>query len=180
MGRVDSLEKTLMLGGIRGRKRRGHRGWDGWMASLTQCTWVWVNSGSWWWTGRPGVLRFIGSQSRTRLSNWTELNGTNQIANIRKVTHSPVWSTYGPPRWFVNSLPQSGSSNRGNQPLLSILPPESTLALSDVRLSQVWVLHIWKKPRIQRSLRYPRQTPVSKSWGKKHPSILSFLPPWGI
>ena len=38
------------------------RGWDGWMASLTWWTWVWVNSGSWWWTGRPGVLWFMGSQ----------------------------------------------------------------------------------------------------------------------
>ena len=38
------------------------RGWDGWMASLTQRTWVWVGSGSWWWTGRPGMLRFMGSQ----------------------------------------------------------------------------------------------------------------------
>ena len=38
------------------------RGWDGWMASLTQWRWVWVNSRSWWWTGRPGVLRFMGSQ----------------------------------------------------------------------------------------------------------------------
>ena len=38
------------------------RGWDGWMASLTRWTWVWVNSRSWWWTGRPGVLRFTGSQ----------------------------------------------------------------------------------------------------------------------
>ena len=48
------------------------KGWDGWMASPTQWTWVWVDSGSWWWTGRPGVLWFMGSQSRTRLSNWTE------------------------------------------------------------------------------------------------------------
>ena len=48
------------------------RGWDGWMALLTWWTWVWVNSGSWWWTGRPGVLPFMGSQSRTWLSNWTE------------------------------------------------------------------------------------------------------------
>ena len=39
-----------------------NRGWDGWMASPTQCTWVWVNSGSWWWTGRPGMMRFMGSQ----------------------------------------------------------------------------------------------------------------------
>ena len=52
------------------------RGWDGWMASLTWWTWVWVNSGSWWWTGRPGVLQFMGSQSRTRLNDWTELNLT--------------------------------------------------------------------------------------------------------
>ena len=36
------------------------RGWDGWMASLTQWTWAWVNSGSWWWTGRPGVLQYMG------------------------------------------------------------------------------------------------------------------------
>ena len=50
------------------------RGWDGWMTSLTQWAWVWVNSGSWWWTGRPGVLRFMGSQSWTWLSDWTELN----------------------------------------------------------------------------------------------------------
>ena len=49
-------------------------GWDGWMASPAQWTWVWVNSGSWWWTGRPGVLRFMGSQRvKTQLSNWTEL-----------------------------------------------------------------------------------------------------------
>ena len=46
-----------------GRRRRGDdKGWDGWMASPTQGTWVWVNSGSWWWTGRPGVLQFMGSQ----------------------------------------------------------------------------------------------------------------------
>ena len=47
------------------------RGWDGWMASPTWWTWAWVSSGSWWWTGRPGVLQSMGSQSRTRLSNWT-------------------------------------------------------------------------------------------------------------
>ena len=51
------------------------RGWDGWMASLTPWTWVWVNSGSCWWTGRPGVLQSMGSQRVTLLSDWTELNG---------------------------------------------------------------------------------------------------------
>ena len=53
------------------------RGWDGWMASLTQWTWVWVNSGSWWWTGRPGVLLFMGLQ-RVRHDWETELNWTEE------------------------------------------------------------------------------------------------------
>ena len=49
------------------------RGWDGWMASLTQWTWIWVNSWSWWWTGRPGMLQSMGSQRVGH--NWaTELN----------------------------------------------------------------------------------------------------------
>ena len=52
------------------------RGWDGWMTSGTRWTWIWVNSGSWWWTGRPGVLQFMGLQRvgqgwETEL-NWTE------------------------------------------------------------------------------------------------------------
>ena len=49
------------------------RRWDGWMASQTRWTWVWVKSGRWWWTGRPGVLRFMGSERVGH--NWaTELN----------------------------------------------------------------------------------------------------------
>ena len=49
------------------------RGWDGWMASWTRWTWIWVNSGRWWWTGRSGVLQFMGSQ-RVRHDWATELN----------------------------------------------------------------------------------------------------------
>ena len=61
--------------GLGARAEGDDRGWDGWMASPTQWSWVWVNSGSWWWTGRPGVLRCMGSQ-RVR-HNWaTELNWT--------------------------------------------------------------------------------------------------------
>ena len=76
--RTDSFEKTVMLGKIEGRRRRGWQSWDGWMASPTQWTWVWVSSGSWWWTGRPGMLQSMGLQRvahnwATEL-NWTELN----------------------------------------------------------------------------------------------------------
>ena len=60
--RTNSLEKTLMLGRIECR-RMGNRGWDGWMASPTQWTWVWANFGRQWKTGTPGVLQSTGSQS---------------------------------------------------------------------------------------------------------------------
>ena len=66
-----------------GAGRKGdHRGWDGWMASRTWWTWVWVNSGSWWWTGRPGVLRFTGSQRVGH--DWaTELNWTDIVFKFK-------------------------------------------------------------------------------------------------
>ena len=73
MWRADSWENTLMLGKIEGGRRRNDRGWDGWMPSPTQWTWVWISSGSWWWTRRPGVLQSMGSQ-RVRHDWVTELN----------------------------------------------------------------------------------------------------------
>ena len=62
------------------------RGWDGWMVSQTRWTWVWVNSGRWWWTGRPGVLRFVGSQRvghdwATEL-NWCWSWNSNTLASL--------------------------------------------------------------------------------------------------
>ena len=73
MRRVDSLEKTLMLGKIEGRRRRDKRGWDDWMASLIQWTWVWARSGSCWWQGSMACCSPWVTKSWTRLSNWTEL-----------------------------------------------------------------------------------------------------------
>ena len=87
--RTDSLEERpwcwerLKAGG-----ERDDRGWGGWMASVTQWIWVWVDSGSWWWTGRPGVLWSMGSQRVGH--NWaTELNWTEGVSKTLK---SPaVW-----------------------------------------------------------------------------------------
>ena len=73
MWRADSLEKTLMLGKIEGRRRRGHQRVR-WLDGITDSMgWVWVNCRSWWWTGRPGVLRSMGSQT-VRYDWVTELN----------------------------------------------------------------------------------------------------------
>ena len=58
------------------------RGWEGWMASPTWWTWLWVNSRSWWWTERPGVLWFMGLQSWTQLSDWTELKWTEPPSGL--------------------------------------------------------------------------------------------------
>ena len=71
MRRTHSLEKTLVLGKTEGKGN--DRGWDGWMASLTQWTGVSASSGSWWWTGKPGVLQSMGLQ-RVRQDWATELN----------------------------------------------------------------------------------------------------------
>ena len=77
MRRVDLLEKTVLLEGLGTGGEGDDRGWDGWMASPTQWTWVWVNSRSWWWTGRSGMLRFMGSQ-RVRYDWATDLNWSEQ------------------------------------------------------------------------------------------------------
>ena len=79
MWRADSFEKTLMLGKIEGRRRRRRQSMR-WLDGIpTQWTWAWVNLGSWWWTGRPGVLQSMESQRAghdlaTTELNWTELN----------------------------------------------------------------------------------------------------------
>ena len=88
IGRTDAEAETPILwppdaknwliwkdpgAGKDGRQEEDNRGWDGWMASLTPWTWVWVSSGDWWWTGKPGMLQSMGSQ-RVR-HNWvTEMN----------------------------------------------------------------------------------------------------------
>ena len=89
MRRVDSCWEGLGAGG-----EGDDRGWDGWMASLTQWTWVRVNSRSWWWTGRLGVLIHGVTNSWTRLSDWTELNWIYNLVKMeranRLVAHDNV------------------------------------------------------------------------------------------
>ena len=73
--KTDSLEKTLMLGKLKAGGEGDDRGWDGWIASLTWWTRVWVRSRSWWWTGKPDVLQSSGSQriGHDWMTEFTEL-----------------------------------------------------------------------------------------------------------
>ena len=105
------------------------RGWDGWMASPTRWAWVWVNSGSWWWTGKPGVLRFMGSQSRTQLRDWTELNWTEANPSTSS-TSCPKWLGEGGATW--HKLDQS--------PYLT--PPSLVIG----RKTRTWSSHVSQNP----------------------------------
>ena len=76
MWRAESLEKALVLEKIEAGGDGDDRGWDGWMASQTQWTWVWASSGRWWRTEKPGVLWSMGVAE----SDTTErLNDNNNI-----------------------------------------------------------------------------------------------------
>ena len=86
MQRADPLEKTLMLEKIEGRGEGDDRGWDVWMASQTQWTWVWANSGRLWETRRPGMLQSMGLQ-RVRLDSVTE----QQQPSLWSNSHIHTW-----------------------------------------------------------------------------------------
>ena len=91
MWRSDSFEKTWCREKLKVDGEGDDRGWDGWMTSPTQWAWVWVNSGSCWWTGRVGVLQSMGSQ-RVRHDWVTELNWTDWELNLVENFIKHKWS----------------------------------------------------------------------------------------
>ena len=104
------------------------RGWDGWMAPPTQWTQVWVNSGSWWWTGRPGVLQSVVSQ-RVRHDWATELNWTDKVTRYKPIwwdTEMPIITIL-----FSKSTGKSPWSLFVAKPLLSVT--EMLLLKEDLR-----------------------------------------------
>ena len=124
MRRADSLEKNLILGKIEGRRRRGWQRMR-WLNGITDLMdMVWVNSGSWWWTGRPGVLQFMGSQGvghdwTTKL-NWTELpnGGASLVTQMVKTAYQCRRRGFDP---WLGKIP----CRRKWQPTLVFLPGKS-------------------------------------------------------
>ena len=68
------------------------RGWDGWMASLTRWTRVWASSGSWWWTGKPGVLQSMSTKSQTGLRDWTDWSNATHMTHLHKEFTIIIWN----------------------------------------------------------------------------------------
>ena len=137
MQRADSFEKTLMLGKIEGRRRGQQR--MRWLdASPTQWPWVWVDSRSWWWTGRPGVLWFMGLQRvghdwATEL-NWTDgeyweikwiynLPGKDETALCAHLNRRSSWLQSHMSQYFHYHQPESTYCFRSQQmtSILSVL-----------------------------------------------------------
>ena len=112
------LQYPMFLIGFISQCLWNDRGWDGWMASATRWTWVWVNSGSWWWTGRLGMLQSMGSQRVGH--DWvTEQNWTEPMALYWAV----LWIPFLKPRcgYYVLILFQNFKSNNYNVTELCIL-----------------------------------------------------------
>ena len=99
MQSADSFEKNMMVGKIGARRRRGRQRMRWWMVSPTQWTWVRASSGSWWWTGRPGMLQSMGSQRVGH--DWTDwLEACSQACSGQELTLSPAGAfniLYKPP-----------------------------------------------------------------------------------
>ena len=107
-------------------KEGGDRGWDGWMASLTRWTWIWASSGSWWWTGKPGVLQSMVLQ-RVRYDWVTELNWTEHSIQCLLFLHVTViltsWFSLSYGKWNSHSFfPYSTSHSFALSHLLCGLP----------------------------------------------------------
>ena len=121
------------------------RGWDGWMASPTRWTWVWVNSRSWWWTGRPGVLWFMGSQRVGH--NWaTELWTVNYWRDHLPEMNCISWTeimavgellhyTESPPNSSVTAVEWCGTRRSRFDECLAHLPSAVSLAVPAPEIS---------------------------------------------
>ena len=132
-------------------------GWNGWMASLTWWTWVWASSGSWWWTGKPGVLQSMGSPRVGQ--NWaTELNWQH---------HWPLWSSPLPSPAHLHPLTHTG---KFYWLLHSLLPISIFLAFHLSSSFSSFLFHLSlclssclvKTP--ERSLTYEEEFPSSKAF----------------
>ena len=94
MWRTDSLERPWCWEGLGAGGEGDDRGWDSWIASWTRWTWVWASSGSWWWTGKPGVLQSMGLQRVGH--NWA-----NELTDWLRYT---IYEGAGTPKNFLCSV----------------------------------------------------------------------------
>ena len=156
MWRADSLEKTLMKAGGEGDDRE----WDGWTASLTWWTWVWAGSGSWWWTGKSGVLLVVHgvTKSWTPLTDWTELN---------QFCRPEVWNE------GINRVVPSLTALRSILPHVSLAFSSCWQFLTSLHVSLISAsVVIWHSPFLYVLSTFPFHKDTN-NWIKMHPNPIS-------
>ena len=156
MGRTDSLisgKRPWCWEWLKAGGEGDNRGWDGWVASLNQWTWVWASSGHWWWTGKPGVLQSMKSQ--TRLSDWTELYSTPAFPVLHHLPELAQTQVH----WFSDATQPSH--------LLSSPSPA-------FRLSQHQGLFQW----VTLYIRWPKYWSFSISPSNEYSGLISFSIDW--
>ena len=119
--KLTHLKRPCHWERLRARGEADHRGWDGWMVSPTQWTWFWVDSRSWWWTGRPGVpwftgLQIVGHDWATKLY-WTELNKTTNNFVFNFISDRLPW-------WLGGKKSAWNAGHLGLIPVLGRSPEE--------------------------------------------------------
>ena len=124
------------------------RRWDGWMASPTRWTWVWVNSRSWWWTGRPGVLQIMGLQ-RVRQDwatelNWTDWSSIHPFQSILVYWFLKCWHSLLPsPVWPLPFALIHGPNIPGSYATLLFIASDFTSITSHIQNWVLFLLYNW-------------------------------------
>ena len=115
-GKRPSFWERLKAGG-----EGDNRGWDGWMASPTRCTWVWTSSESWWWTGKPGMLQSMGPQRLEH--NWaSELNWVKNLPAMHEIQFQSPGQEDSPGGGNDSPLQYSCLKNHGQRSLAGYSP----------------------------------------------------------
>ena len=161
----DLAAAAYRLREIRKMKAGGNgydRWWDGWMASLTCWTWVWASSGSYWWTGKPGMLQSMESQSQTQLSDWTDTD-----IYIRTHTHTYTYISH----FLYSSIDRHGHlgrlfSNLGNFLIVLYCIHEKNRSLNALLSNQFASSSLWELSRAKSRI----DLKVSLSWYVKQPT----------
>ena len=149
---LTHLKRPWCLGRLMVGGEGDDRGWDGWMVSSTQWTWVWVNSGSLWWTGRPGMLQSMESQKAGH--DWaTELNWTELSLGCRLLGR---WQSFNNKLESIKLIPSKYIMwNAGPDDY----KPESKLLGEISKTSDMWVTPpLWQK--VKRNY-------IASWWGQK-------------